>query len=435
MHKGPSIALLRHLRIVAVLSALAVLGSVARAGDAGADDQILLRPQATKIPSETVDKWKQDCAANGTPRACYNVAVDYAQSQGNEPKAVEYLRPLCKRSYLLGCFNLGGILIKEKSTRGEGLMALRRACSLAKAGSGTEKENAATLSSCSIADVVEKYQDREYTEIAAQLGLGPAVSRGAEHSPPKCAEDEVPWHGRCFSRYEFDPGDPSCPDGIIVIPDGEDVPRCVRCEDYEDGRQQPDNYCSGMAAERADTKMKATFDDLVKRAPARERELGNAQTAWLKKRDATCRREGKEYEGGSMQPQVVNECLLQRTLKRIDELARMAPLSSSATAPAVGPCGGRPGGQLPVDRCASVVVDKSHFQDEPENCPTDGSCPWRRKGYVVRGDDVVETAVNGNFACVKYKSTSGWLPRGDLWESGAPCDAKSKPQSPSQAHP
>ena len=226
------------------------------------------------MKTETVESWKQDCAKNGTPRACYNVAVDYAQSQGNEPKAVEYLRPLCKKSYLLGCFNLGGILIKEKATRREGIMAFRSACTLARAGAGTEKEIAATSGACSIADTVEKYQDRDYTEIAQRLGLGPVASRGAEyHSPPKCGEDEVPWHNRCFSRYEFDPGDPSCPDGIIVIPDGETVPECVRCEDYEDGRQQPMNYCSGMASERADTKMKATFDDLVKRSPAREGEL------------------------------------------------------------------------------------------------------------------------------------------------------------------
>jgi uncharacterized protein YecT (DUF1311 family) len=369
------------------------------------------------MKTDTIELWKQDCASSGTPRSCYNVAVDYAQIQGNEPKAVEYLRPLCKRSYLLGCFNLGGILIKEKATRREGILAFRNACALTRSGAGTEKENAATFSACWIADTVEKYQDRDYAEIAMRLGLGPAVPVAAEyHSPPKCGEDEVPWQGRCFHRYEFDPGDPTCPDGIIVIPDGETAPRCVRCEDYEDGRQQPMNYCSGMASERADTKMKATFDDLVRRFPARGRELGKAQASWLRKRDAICRREGKEYEGGSMQPEIENECLLARTLKRIDELARMA------------------GAQSPVDRSAWVVVDRSHFQDEPTICPTHGSCPWRRKGYVVSGDEVHETAVNGNFARVEYKSTSGWLPRGDLCEAGAPCDAKWKTQSPREGH-
>lgn len=127
--------------------------------------------------------------------------------------------------------------------------------------------------------------------------------------------------------------------------------------------------------------MTATFDDLIKRSPARERELGKAQTAWLKRRDAICRREGKEYEGGSMQPQIENECLLARTLKRIEELARISPASLSPTTPAVGlPCGGDPGEQSPIDRRASVVVERSRFQDEPKMCPTDGSCPWRRKG-------------------------------------------------------
>lgn len=248
---------------------------------------------------------------------------------------------------------------------------------------------------------------------------------------PKCADDEVAWQGRCFSRYEWAPDDPNCPKGVIVVPEGENLPKCVPCEDY-DGMQQPMNYCTGMRAANADTTMKVSFDDLVKRLPAREQELRKAQRDWVKKRDATCRRKGEQYEGGSMQPQVENECLLDKTRKRVDELTRMARGASDAAAPpssatvplAGGPCGGDRTGQTPVDRRASIVVDKSHFQDEPKTCPADGRCPWRRKAYVVRGDELRELAVSHEFACVAYKATTGWLPLHDLCEAGAACASK-----------
>lgn len=144
---------------------------MSRAGDGGGDDQILLRPQAAKMPTDTIEGWKKECATTGTPRACYNVAVDYAQTQGDEPKAVEYLRPLCKKDYVLGRFNLGGILIKELATRKEGLAAFQKACALSKAKTGTPKENEVTTSACPIAEVVAKNIDAAYMDIAAKLSI------------------------------------------------------------------------------------------------------------------------------------------------------------------------------------------------------------------------------------------------------------------------
>ena len=257
---------------------------------------------------------------------------------------------------------------------------------------------------------------------------------------PACADDEGAWKGRCMSRYEWAPDDPGCPAGVIVIPEGENAPQCVPCETYE-GMQQPMNYCAGMRAAKADAEMKASFDDLVRRLPAREEELRKAQGAWVKKRDAICRRKGAPYEGGSLQPQIENECLLERNRKRRDELARMAADASGGAVPPTsaktdeqttaasmnGRCGGAPTGHVPHDRLAWVIVDKSHFQDEPKICPADGTCPWRRKAYVVRGDEVLETASSHDFACVTYKATTGWLPLHDLCPAdSAACAPKSR---------
>ncbi len=120
---------------------------------------------------EELAAWKADCEAKGTFESCYNVAVDYAQGRGDERTAIQYLRPLCEKGYGLGCFNLGGILIKEKATRREGLRAFQKACEASSARSGTAEENIATAEGCGIADTVAKYLDSDYQKLAGALGL------------------------------------------------------------------------------------------------------------------------------------------------------------------------------------------------------------------------------------------------------------------------
>jgi hypothetical protein len=172
------------------------------------------------------------------------------------------------------------------------------------------------------------------------------------------------------------------------------------------------------------------FDDLLVHVPAGAAKLRADQLAWQHRRDSACRREGEQYEGGSMQPEVESGCLLDRTQKRIVELAHGRLLGS-------GLAGSAHRGCLPGTRVRRRFepdwsqpprfsgVEKSRFHDQPRMCPPDGECPWHRKAYVVRGDSVTETAVMRDFACVTYRTTTGWLLRRDLCEPGGPpCDAK-----------
>ncbi|MEM7742283.1 MAG: lysozyme inhibitor LprI family protein [Pseudomonadota bacterium] len=48
--------------------------------------------------------------------------------------------------------------------------------------------------------------------------------------------------------------------------------------------------------------------------------LRDAQRAWIPFRDLACEVEGLAYEGGSMQPLVVNSCLAQLTRQRTEQL-------------------------------------------------------------------------------------------------------------------
>jgi uncharacterized protein YecT (DUF1311 family) len=267
--------------------------------------------------------------------------------------------------------------------------------------------------------------------LVASLLMAASGPSGAAGSAA-CGPHQVPWRGGCFDRYQWDTDEKTCPDGVIVVPEGEDSPRCAPCEGYA-GMQQPMNYCAGLRASKTDAALKETLEDVVKRFPDRERELRTGENTWLKSRDKVCRAKAKEFEGGSMAAEVLEDCLYQRNRKRIAELEAMMP-PSTAGASTVLTCGGDPTKRTPVDRRASVRVTKSRLYAEAKACPSEGECPWLRKGYLVRGDQVSETAISGEFACVTFKASTGWLPSRDLCEEGATCspDAPSRSEQPSK---
>jgi uncharacterized protein YecT (DUF1311 family) len=109
-----------------------------------------------------------------------------------------------------------------------------------------------------------------------------------------------------------------CPDGVILIPAAEKQPRCVPCKDVV--MQQPMNYCAGLRASRADKELNATYEALTKDFPGHAAELRTAHRAWIKSRDKECKAKEKQYEGGSLAPQVYSDCVYRRTRKRTDEL-------------------------------------------------------------------------------------------------------------------
>lgn len=49
-------------------------------------------------------------------------------------------------------------------------------------------------------------------------------------------------------------------------------------------------------------------------------DLKSAQTAWVKYRDLHCKAAGQQVQGGSIQPIVINKCMILVTRHRIDEI-------------------------------------------------------------------------------------------------------------------
>jgi uncharacterized protein YecT (DUF1311 family) len=107
--------------------------------------------------------------------------------------------------------------------------------------------------------------------------------------------------------------------------------RAVRCEEIEE--QQPLNYCSGVRAKRTDRELNATYQALVADFPTQATALRNSERSWIRERDRVCDAKAKQYEGGTMEPQVHAECIYRRTRKRIQELTKLRQRWSQPPAP------------------------------------------------------------------------------------------------------
>lgn len=81
------------------------------------------------------------------------------------------------------------------------------------------------------------------------------------------------------------------------------------------------NYCAEQSRRRADQELNRVYRLVVpKLAAARRNQLVNAQTAWIKFRDAECDFSSSLAEGGTMQPGLEAGCLEQVTRERTSDL-------------------------------------------------------------------------------------------------------------------
>ncbi len=88
------------------------------------------------------------------------------------------------------------------------------------------------------------------------------------------------------------------------------------------------NQCAGASHARADAAMNRQWQVAYARAKrggaAYAATVLVAQRAWLKFRDAECKAEGDKYQGGSMQPLAVQNCLASVTEARTRQLQIVA---------------------------------------------------------------------------------------------------------------
>jgi uncharacterized protein YecT (DUF1311 family) len=93
-----------------------------------------------------------------------------------------------------------------------------------------------------------------------------------------------------------------------------------------DARTQTEmNLCAARELRTADAELNRVYQQLTGALePDLRASLRTAQRAWIAFRDADCRSEAAEYEGGSMQPMVLSSCLADRTRDRTAQLRQRA---------------------------------------------------------------------------------------------------------------
>src|ERR1043165_5900900 len=81
------------------------------------------------------------------------------------------------------------------------------------------------------------------------------------------------------------------------------------------------NRCAAAELRRADVRLNAAYDQLLKKLDTNRRaKLQKAERAWIAFRDAQCDYEGSESEGGSIQPLEIAACKTELTKARIAQL-------------------------------------------------------------------------------------------------------------------
>ncbi len=90
----------------------------------------------------------------------------------------------------------------------------------------------------------------------------------------------------------------------------------------EEAQTQTDmSICWGNEYKKADAKLNQTYKQLAAKLDEDEKaQLKNAETAWLKYRDANCEFVGDQYKGGSIRPMIYAMCMADMTTNRTTEL-------------------------------------------------------------------------------------------------------------------
>jgi len=75
---------------------------------------------------------------------------------------------------------------------------------------------------------------------------------------------------------------------------------------------------------KADKELNAVYKKLVaKLSDVDKTTLKTEQRNWIKIKESDCKKEADEYEGGSMAPMILYNCLEEKTIQRTKELRNM----------------------------------------------------------------------------------------------------------------
>jgi len=97
-------------------------------------------------------------------------------------------------------------------------------------------------------------------------------------------------------------------------------------EDCADPKTQTDmNACSYANLDSETKKLNKTYGDLIaKLNPEQKQLIKQAQLAWIKFKDLSCKYEASGVKGGSAYPLILSDCLAAKTQQRNKELEALS---------------------------------------------------------------------------------------------------------------
>ena len=107
-----------------------------------------------------------------------------------------------------------------------------------------------------------------------------------------------------------------------------------RAQDCANAKTQIDiNICAAQNRAAADGALNAAYGALVEEPLMADRldKLRAAERSWVAYRDAQCAFEGSGYEGGSMQPAVVDGCAEALTKRQTAEMKKLLACARNET--------------------------------------------------------------------------------------------------------
>jgi uncharacterized protein YecT (DUF1311 family) len=141
-------------------------------------------------------------------------------------------------------------------------------------------------------------------------------AQNVDTSRPACRQDEKVFRGKCVAQDEC------CVSGVCkndeVFEFGADGPRCVPCRKAE--TQQAMNFCAGAATTVAEHDLDVEYRACLARFPEWATRITAVEKTWQTFRDRYCALEAGEYEGGSMQAQVLGECRAREARMHLERL-------------------------------------------------------------------------------------------------------------------
>lgn len=82
--------------------------------------------------------------------------------------------------------------------------------------------------------------------------------------------------------------------------------------------------CTDAEFERQDGLLNAAYREAINTLTGKERQkLLESQRLWIRMRDATCEVMALQYEGGTIQPRIALQCLVNQTIRRTRDLKEM----------------------------------------------------------------------------------------------------------------